>query len=217
MIWIALLPVQAPAALTLAQVRQLAPAVAGDLILRDVPHDPVETFEVPTGGMGPPGMIEAQLTERPTVTAAGCVRKRWTVRFTAVSGTDIELATVSGVYAQQEIALLADSKCPSTHYVHLGRKLSLADGWKALTDLKKVSDPASRTKFTCTDATKSGLCRGPKTISHALAKLSPWAIVRKGDDLLIWLGERGQIVTEVRFSPANASRVMIDRRIPAPF
>ncbi|MBB3911658.1 hypothetical protein [Sphingomonas desiccabilis] len=218
MIALAFLLGQAPPTLTLLQVRELSPAAAGDAILGDEQHGPIERFEAPTGGMNVPGLIEGQLVERPVPSALGCVRRRWTVKFRAAPGADISTAKVqSGTYSTREISPSSDGICPAGDYVRLSPGVSVEQGWDALAKLKEIRTGVSATRFECSDTTSSGLCDDSKAIRVALRTLTPWAITRDDDDVLIWLGVRGGIVTEVRFNSAQPSRVLVTRKVPAPF
>ncbi|WP_267396733.1 MULTISPECIES: hypothetical protein [unclassified Sphingomonas] len=217
MITLAFLLAQATDTVSLAQIRAMPPVVAGDVILRDQQHGPIEAFESPTGGMNAPGMIDGQLVERPTATGPGCVRTRWTVKFQAAPGADISAATVIGTYPTREISWILGNVCPSGEYVHLNPGISVDQGWEALTGFRQVSAVASRTKYKCADTTSSGLCKGNKAISAALRTLAPWAITQDADEVRIWLGVPGDVVTEVRFDLKHLSQVVVTRKVPAPF
>lgn len=218
MIALAFLLGQAVPTLTLSQVRNLSPAAAGDAVLGNEQHGPIETFETPIGGMSAPGFIEGQLVERSTLNGSGCIRRRWTVKFRTASGADINIATVeSGAYSIWEISPSSDGICPKGDYVSLNSRVSVERRWEALAKLKKIRTGASPIRFECFDTTSSGLCNGSKAICVALRMLTPWAITRNGGDMLIWLGIRGGTVTEVRFNSAQPSRVFVTRNVPAPF
>lgn len=212
-----LLLAQVPATLSLAQVREMSPMAAGATVLRDQQHGPIETFETPTGGMLPPGMIQGQLVERPTASGMGCTRKRWTVTFRAAPEADIGTATVDGTYSTQEIALSLKGVCPTGRYVHLNPGVSEDQGWEALARLRDINTGASRTSFRCSDETSSGLCKGRKAVRLALRTLTPWAVSRETRDVSIWLGVPGGMFTEARFNSVRSSQVIVTRRVPAPF
>lgn len=215
---LALILAQATDTVSLTQVREMPPAVAGEVILRNQQHGPIEAFEAPTGGMNAPGMVEGQLIERPVVTGPGCVRTRWTVKFQVAPGADISAATVIGTYAAREISWILQDACPSGRYVHLSPGVTVDQGWEALASLRKVSAAASRARFQCADTTSSGLCKGSKAIGAAIRRLVPWAVTRDSDEVRVWLGVPGEsLVTEVRFNPKHLSRVIVTRKVPAPF
>lgn len=207
------------AALSLLQVRELSPAAAGDAILRDQPHGPIESFESPTGGGGPTpsGTIQGQFVERPVMSGAGCARRRWTVTFRAAPGADIDTATAQDRYSGWEIAPASDGACPSGRYVHLNPGVSMDQGWQALARLKAVRAETGREAFQCSDSTSSGLCGDSKSIRAGLRELTPWAINLEAGDLALWLGEPGKVVTDVRFSSADPAKVVVTRKVPAPF
>lgn len=217
MITLGLLLAQAVANLSLSQVQELSPEAAGDAVLRDRQHGPIETFETPTGGMLPPGMVEGQLIERPTTAGSACVRRVWTVQFRAEPGADIATAKAESMYSSQEITLSAKGICPSGRYVHLNPGVDVDQGREALSKLYEVSARTSRTVFRCSDETSSGLCNGNKAIGAAIRGMRPWAITSSAGDILVWLGNAGNVVTEVRFKSGHLSQVFVKRSIPAPF
>lgn len=217
MITLAFLLGQAAPTLTFAQVRALPPAVAGDAILPDQQHGPIETFEAPHGGVNAPGVIEGQLVERPVANGPGCARKRWTVRFRAVPGADIRTATVDSMYSTQEIAPASNAICASQGYVRLNPDVSLEGGWKVLASLKEFIDGRGHAQVRCSDTTSSKLCTDSNAIRSSLRTLSPWAITRDANDTLVWMGVPGGIVTEVRFNAARPPYITIRRDVPAPF
>lgn len=217
MITLAFLLGQAVSSITLAQVEKLSPTAAGDAVLRDRKHGPIETFEVPTGGKGAPGVVDGQLVERPVLQGRGCVRTRWNVRFRAVPGADIGTAKVEGIDGAQEIASARGNECATTGYAHLNPGVSVEQGWEALAQLAAFIVGVGDAKLRCSDTTSSGLCRDGNTVKSGLRALSPWAITRKAEDTVLWMGVPGGIVTEVRFSAASPLRVDVERKVPAPF
>jgi hypothetical protein len=216
-ITLSLLLAQAVANLSLSQVQELSPEAAGDAILSGQQHGPIETFETPTGGMPLPGMIDGKLVERPTIVGLACVRRVWTVKFRAKPGADIATAQSERTYSSQEVMLPTKGICPSGRYVHLNPGVDVDQGREALTKLYDVSALTSRTVFRCSDETSSGLCKGNKAVGAAIRGMKPWAITSRDGDILIWLGEAGNTVTEVRFKSGQLSQVFVQRRIPAPF
>jgi hypothetical protein len=212
-----LLLAQAVANLSLSQVQLLSPEAAGDAVLRGQQHGPIELFEAPTGGMLPPGMIEGHFVERPTIAGSACVRRVWTVTFRAEPSADIATAKAESTYSGQEITLSAKGICPSGRYTHLDPGIDADQGRKALEKLHEVTAAKYRTVFRCSDKTSSDLCSSDKFIRTALRSMKPWAITSRDGDILIWLGEKGSAVTEVRFKPGHKSDVFVKRSIPAPF
>jgi hypothetical protein len=205
------------AALSLAEVRQMTPAAAGDTILRDRQHGPIETFEAPTGGMNAPGSIEGQLVERPVSSGPGCVRRRWTVQFRAAPGADITNATVIGTYSSQEISPRLTETCPTGRYVYLNPGVSVDEGWAALAKLKDSLMQESRVRSRCRDTTSSHLCRGSRAVRAELRMLPPNVVTRVDGDIAVWIGTSNSVATEIRFPSGRPSQIVVTRRLPAPF
>ena len=102
MIAIALMLLQA--APTFNDVVNLPPKAAGDLALAGKQHLTIES--VKTSGIATaPGVMEAQLIERPMPLEAGCARRRWTVTFYAKADTDPNGGTIHSASSTTEIAL----------------------------------------------------------------------------------------------------------------
>jgi len=97
------------------------------------------------------------------------------------------------------------------------KRITGGDRARLLAHLDAIRSPRSKISFTCTDSTQSRLCGSDRSIRRDLAALSPWAVTQQGDAWAIWLGVPGQVVTEVRYTPSSPNRVIVDRRIPAPF
>jgi hypothetical protein len=214
---LALVLAQAAINLSLSQAKELSPAAAGDAILHDKQHGPIETFETTTDGMLPPGMAKGELAERPTTAGSACVRMVWTVQFRAAPGADISTAKAKSTYSTQEITLSPTGTCPPGRYVHLNLGVDIEHGRKALVRLKEVSAVKSRARFKCLDETSSGLCNSNAAILTALQTLKPWAITQSDEDILIWLGVRGSVLTEVRLKSDQRSQVVVTRKMPPPF
>ena len=208
---------QVAATPTFAEFKHLAPSIAGDLVLQGQTHGPIESVIAPAGGSTAPGVVEAELVEQPVATEQGCVRRRWTVRFSAPPDADINTARPDDRYSATEIGMQRPRDCRTTSYVHLNPGIDQAQGFLSLTALERIRLGARNIRFQCSDETSSGLCRDDRTILRVLNTLTPWAISRDANDVLIWLGTPGEIVTEVRFDWAEPSRVRVTRHIPAPF
>ena len=217
MISLALMLAQAATNLSLSQAKELSPAAAGDAILHDKQHGPIEAFDTTTAGLLPAGVVMGHLVERPTTAGSACVRRVWTVQFRAALGADIGTAIAESTYSTQEIALSSNGICPSGRYVHLNPDVDVDQGREALAMLKEVSARKSRVGIRCSDETSSGLCSDNDAIRAALRGLKPWAITDSDQDILIWLGVRGDVVTELRFASDQRSQVVVTRRVPPPF
>lgn len=217
MIGVVLLLIQASVAPTFSELKRLPPDLAGDLVLRGQQHGRIESVEVRKGGMRPSGMIEADLVEQPTASGPRCVRTRWTATFFASSDADLDAGTLDHVHSATEIALAEMGRCPAIGYAQLSVGVEQEQGFGALSVLQRIRSAAPGFRMRCSDRTSSGLCFSDRHTRRALAVLTPWAISREAGDVLIWLGTRGQIVTEVRFNSAAPGRVKVTRSVPAPF
>ena len=202
---------------TFAEFKRLAPSIAGDLVLQGQTHGRIDSIIAPVGGLTAPGVVEAELVEQPVATEQGCVRKRWTVSFSAPPNADIDTATLDHSHSATEIGMPGTHGCRTASYAHLNPGIDRALGFRSLTALERIRLGARNLRFQCSDETSSGLCRDDRSILRVLNTLTPWAISRDANDVLIWLGTPGGIVTEVRFDLAEPSRVRVTRHIPAPF
>lgn len=216
MILLALL-LQTEPALSFGDTQKWPPAVAGEHLLKDVNHGPIEEFVAPVGGMNAPGTIDADLVERPTVTARGCTRVRWTVRFRADPADALDHAMPDDRYKTTEIARAKRSRCSMADYVHLNPGVDASQGFTALEQLDRFRSGKATFVIECTDRTHSGLCERGAAIPAELARLEPWNISADPNGLLIWLGTPGHTVTEVRFHERHPDHVWIKRSTPAPF
>ncbi|WP_428969854.1 hypothetical protein ACQR50_03880 [Sphingomonas sp. Xoc002] len=216
MILLALL-LQTEAALSFGDAQKLPPSVAGERLLEDVNHGPIEQFVAPVGGMNAPGAIDADLVERPMATARGCTRVRWTVGFRADPADVLDHAMPDDRYKTTEIARAKRSSCSTADYVHLNPGVDASQGFAVLEQLDRFRSGQAKFVIQCADRTHSGLCDREATIPAELARLKPWNISADPNGLLIWLGTVGHTVTEVRFSKQHPDYVWINRSTPAPF
>lgn len=218
MIFAVLMLLDAPSPPTLSAVEAVSPAAAGAMLLAGQDHGPITAVDHPSVHvMGPPGVIEIQLVERSVAGPGGCVRRRWTARFKQSPGAPRGDAVFDTARAATEVARKRNGRCPGTGYAGLSPGLDAEQALAALKHLDEVRAPRSTARFACTNSTASPLCGGDWKIRRELATLAPWQINRQGDAMVIWLGEPGQQVTEVRFDPATPARIAVNRRIPAPF
>ncbi|MFS0735904.1 hypothetical protein ABC347_02535 [Sphingomonas sp. 1P06PA] len=200
---------------TLSDIARMPPAKAGETVLRDQDHQPIDSVETPAiGGLEPPGLRRLEFVERARKDGPGCTRRRWHARFQA-DGPD-RAPILSGISSTSEIAALVAETCANSEYVHLNSGVEPARGFAALERLRQLRLNEKTPRFHCTDTTRSGLCASDESIIRELTRLSPWAISARNAATMLWLGTKGQVVTELTFDPATPDRVTIDRRIPAP-
>ena len=208
---------QVAATPTFAEFKRLAPSIAGDVLLQGQTHGRIDSVIAPVGGLIAPGVVEAELVEQPVATERECIRKRWAVSFSAPPSADINTATLARSHSSTEIGMPRPHGCRTASYAHLNPGIDQAQGFRSLTALEQIRLGARNLRFQCSDETSSGLCGNDRAILRVLNTLTPWAISRDANDVLIWLGTPGGIVTEVRFDLAEPSRVRVTRHIPAPF
>lgn len=198
---------------TLEQVLGLDPAEAGELVLRGEDHGAVVMVSrSSTGGLQPPYTVELDLVEQPVAEAQGCSRRRWRAAFRFPAGAPQAQATLARRWAGREIAL----DCGAREFAHLNPGTPPQQGFAALARLRQVQTGEGRVRFTCTDRTASRLCASDANIRRELAAFDPWAVTSREGVLLLWLGARGQAVTEVRIDPRDPDHLVVERRIPAP-
>ncbi|MDZ7281894.1 hypothetical protein N4G62_07620 [Sphingomonas sanguinis] len=208
---------QTGAALSFGDARRLPPTVAGERLLKGVQHGPIEAFVAPVGGMNAPGVIDANLVERPIATTQGCTRIRWTVRFRADPDDALDHAIPDDRYPMTEIAPSKASGCPTADYVHLNPGVTLSQGFDILEQLDRLRSGEAKFAIQCADQTHSGLCDSEATIPAKLSRLKPWNISADPNGFLIWLGTPGQTVNEVRFDSRQPDHAWVGRYYPAPF
>lgn len=205
------------ATITLDRVTALPPAEAGALALAGRAHGPiVEVTRQDAASLLPPGVVEVAMVEAPVATRGGCSRRRWATTFRFRSPAKAGSAVLASAVPRLEVAVDRNGVCPSAGYAHVNPGVSEEDAFAALHRLADVLMPASRTRLTCVDRTGSSLCGRPKEVRRRLAALSPWAVTRRGDAMILWLGIPGQVVTEVSYNPAEPRHVRITREVPPP-
>lgn len=211
-----LAPLQAPP--TVGGIERLQPREAGEILLKGREHGVIESIAPPTiRSAGPPGLVELELTERPVAVAGGCVRKRWTATFQRQPGADRGAATFADSWARTEVAIAPAKTCPGGRFVHVHPGMTSAQALGALDRLGRIRTGKAKVTFTCSDDTGSSLCRSLAAIRPGLARLSPWAVMRREGRIELWLGEPGQIVTAVSYPEGRPHRVTVKRSILAPF
>lgn len=207
----------AAAAPLLGEVLRLDPAAAGERVLAGRPHAPIVEVLDRTRPMQAPGTHSIELVERASRLAGGCTRQQWTATFFAGPGLRKGQAALRHAHPRTQVALSPGGECPASGYVHLNPGVGPGRALAALADLERLRTGRLKVTLTCTDQTGSRLCTSDAAMRRELVQLTPWALSRRGDVLLFWLGTPGQTVTEVSFDPASPTRVGIGRRIPAPF
>jgi hypothetical protein len=203
---------------TLGAMERLSPQAAGEVVLAGQDHGPIVKIAPPKfPGMSAPGGVERQMVERPVASAGGCVRRRWILGF--FHGPDVtqDEAALNSVSSTTEVALAGPTGCPDDGYAQLNGDITPAQAHAALGHLDDLRLRDAKAQFSCSDETRSNLCADTKTIRRELAKLSAWAVMRRNGETVFWLGGGGGAVTEVRYALTGPDRVVVERRIPAPF
>ncbi|MDB5469478.1 MAG: hypothetical protein JWR84_1038 [Caulobacter sp.] len=217
MILAAMLLFLTPADLRLSAVDMLSPSTSGELILAGEEHGRIDSIGRNYGDVGPPGLIELQLVERPVAGREGCSRKRWIASFLQAPGTASDDAVLTSVSSVVELAVGSSDFCPSGRYAQLAPGVAWPQAFAALKQLDDIRRGRSKVEFACSDSTPSNLCADARTILIELRRIRPWAVQRQDDVTVIWLGVPGQVVTEVRLDPRTPDRIAVNRRVPAPF
>ena len=220
MILVTMLLLAAPTAPTVAAIKHLSPLAAGNAALAGKDHGPIAQIVVPAvGPLQAPGVVELHMVERATATAGGCVRKRWTVSFRGAGGAPDD-ATLSYAYAVTEVALRKSVACPRDAYVKVALDLEPGAALAALAHYDDIRRRRVKVTFSCSDSTRSNLCRSPRSLHNGLARVSPWLVKRESGITSLWLGPRareyGQAVTEVSYSASAPATINVTRRTPAP-
>lgn len=203
---------------SLAQVQQLPPLAAGNLVLQGKDHRPIESvIEPEVVGIDVPGRVKLDMYEGTIADDAGCVRMRWTASFFHGPGIAKSAAKFSDAYRSTEVALRGSGPCPGGRYVHLNWGVEPLQALIALRYLDDIRFRKAKARFSCSESTSTGICRNSRTIRRELAKESPWAVMSKAGVRTFWLGSIGQTVTMVSYHASSPKRITIKREIPAPF
>ncbi|MBA4047746.1 MAG: hypothetical protein C0476_04305 [Sphingomonas sp.] len=218
MIFLPLLMTAAGPPPALGAIERMTPEAAGDLVLAGRDHGPIATVARQAAtGMDPPGVVELDLVERTVTELGGCIRRRWTATFRYKVGAPAETAVLSDARAATEVALPVGESCPSGQYAGVAPGTGTDAALGALRDLTRIRQFGDDVHATCTDETTSGLCAGPQAMRDALARIEPWAVSVRGDEIKLWLGTPGQVVTDIRYTSCQPMMVAIKRFIPPPF
>lgn len=217
-LFLTLLAVQALNAPTLAQVESLSPVKAGELLLRGRAHGRV----VSAGRrvehyIGVPGVTEYELIEAPQVVPGGCLRRRWTARFTSSITAPETSRTFAEANPTEEIALPGRNGCPDSGYAIMNGGLDRTQAFTLLGLLRRVSTGDLQVTFSCESEVDPELCASPEATRAGLRATRVWAVMQSGGFAEFWLGEPGQLVTIVRLPSDQPKQVTVVRKIPAPF
>ena len=177
-------------------------------------HGPIQRMERP--GSSPsyfPGVDTFDLIEVPGHEAAGCTRRRWHVSVPR-EGTAFQrtVAVSSSIEVTME-----QPDCSGADYARINPGLAPAEAIAVLQRLHQLDFLGMRLVLACGEGVKDRQCNRGHSLAEVIAGLRPWLVGRKEQEFYIWLGQPGQLVTEVRFAAGNPSSTQASRRIPAPF
>lgn len=190
------------------------PEALAAIYLAGKTHGPIQNVERPSGAShGVPGMQYLELVEAPQRVADGCVRQRWRVAVPAARNGVPQSAEAS---ASTEVAL-SKSHCPLSGYVSINPGLSSSQAIAALARLRQPGVLSAQVTLTCSAGVADMQCNRVSALTDVLGKQRPWLVGRQGQAFYVWLGERGQRVTEVRFNAEGEPSLQASRKIPAPF
>jgi hypothetical protein len=202
---------------TFGAVQGLSPEAVGDLLLAGQTHGVVERVAPPANrALMPPGFEELVLTERASPQGGACVRRSWTVVFSAPPGAAPAEAALSRASAVREVGLLSGAGCGAGEYVRVNGGLAMDEALAALRVLGDLRTGRAAVRFACSDDTRSGLCATPDATQAGLASQRAWLVTRKGAGVELWLGTPGGPVTAVAFLASNPVEVTVNRRVPPP-
>lgn len=212
---VALSLLAATAAPTLEEITRLPPAAAGELALAGHPHAPIVEIRRGWPGSLPPGLTELLMTERPTaLPGGGCMRRQWSVGFRR----DAVPYRLEGAFASTEITVRSGRDCPTTGYVEIGDGVSADRAVGEMTRVQGWWAGNNPPHYRCTDHTDSRLCATSAELRLQLARTTPWMIKREREEIVLWMGQRGGVVTELRYVPGDrVTTATVTRFIPAPF
>lgn len=201
------------AQVTLGAIERLPPEQAGNLVLSGKTHGVVQSVvREPATGLDPPGSVRISLIEKAEAVPEGCQRLTWTAEFVQAPEAPVDEAALRSAFASREIALAPRKDCSSAAYARVDPRLESSTAFVALKALR--SGVAERPQVKCSDETASDLCRDSATTWREVARLEPWSVSLQGGTTVVWLGVRGQVVTEVRV--IGPGRFEVARRVPAP-
>jgi hypothetical protein len=209
-----LTPREAPP--TIGSIEGLEPSVIGELVLSGRDNGIIESV-TPDRGIDPPGSVKLKLTERARALSGGCLRRQWTATFHHDPGATRGTAILSEAYVTNEVSLPTASGCQNGEFAHVNPGLSIEEALRALRHLRLMRSGGVKVRFSCLDSTGSTLCPTRDSTRRELARLPAWAVTKRNGNIEFWLGQRGQVVTAVRYSENARDDVRVDRSAPAPF
>lgn len=218
----ALLLLAASATPTLEEVAQLPPATAGELALAGYSHEPIVEVRHEGDALPPPGTTELTMIERTTaLPGGGCLRHFWRVSFSRLHRDETggpHYLDVDRARSRPEVALDSGGGCPTGGYVGTHPDLAPAVAIGELRRLHAWRAGHDAPRYRCTDRTGSRLCATAAGLRRELARTAPWMIKRERDEIVLWMGQRGGVVTELRYVPGDrVTTATVTRFIPAPF
>ena len=203
--------------LTLGSITGRSPQEAGDILLRAQDHGPVERVErVPLNGMYPPGAIEFALVEVAVASEGACARRRWIVDFVLGPDQPESAAKLINVSSVMEAAIPSGSSCADGRFVRLEPGFEPREAVAALIYFDRVRDGQASVSFSCSDKTRSHLCRSRASIMQALSRGVGYAS-REGSRVELTLTTENGPLTTIRYSTLRPDRLRIERAYPAPF
>ncbi|MEH3123748.1 MAG: hypothetical protein PGN16_17560 [Sphingomonas phyllosphaerae] len=170
----------------------------------------------------PPGTTELTMVERATaLPGGGCLRHYWRVSFSRLHSDDTagpHYLDADRARSHPEVALGSGAGCPTGDYVGTHPDLAPAVAIVELTRLHEWRAGHGAPRYRCTDRTGSRLCATAAGLRRELARVQPWMILREQDEIVMWMGQRGGVVTELRYVPSDhVATATVTRFIPAPF
>jgi len=219
---IAALLLAAAATPTLEEIMRLPPATAGELALAGYPHEPIVEVRHEGDALPSPGTTELTMVERATkLPGGGCLHHYWRVSFSRLHSDDTggsQYLDVDRARSRPEVALGSGAGCPTGGYVGTHLDLAPAVAIAELTRLHEWRAGHGAPRYRCTDRTGSRLCVTAVGLRRELARVQPWMILREQNEIVMWMGQRGGIVTELRYVPGDQlTTATVTRFIPAPF
>jgi hypothetical protein len=203
--------------LTLGSITGRSPREAGDILLRGQDHGRVEKVErVPLNGMYPPGSIEFALVEATVESQGVCSRRRWIASFSNGPDRPDDAASLIDVSPVMEAAIPSGSGCAASRFARLQPGIEPREAVAALTYFDRVLDGRASVSFSCSDKTRSHLCRSRASIMQTLKRGVGYAS-REGHMIELTLTTENGPLTTIRYSTLRPGRLRIERTYPPPF
>ncbi|WP_152982523.1 hypothetical protein [Stenotrophomonas humi] len=184
------------------------------IYLADKDHGPIENLERPGSVRSHlPGVETFDLLEAPRREGAGCVRQRWHV--SVPDGRRAGLQPVR-VHSSGEVAL-SQGACPLVGYAGINPGMSSIQAIAVLERLREPIVLSTRVRLACAQEFGDQQCNRDHSLAEVVGDLRPWQVGRQGQEVYVWLGTPGQLVTEIRYNAQGPQSLQVSRRIPAPF